>query len=224
MRVNPNRFWMSAGAVAVGVGLLSALAVPVLAQSAPEVSDGAAPEILAAAKMPLIKQIEQIEQAEQIEQPVTEQPVTEQLGVEQDVEQDVEHLAVSADMRLVLSLEARQVSLYQGERLVSSYPVAIGAAETPTPQGQFTVSQMIVEPMWQSPWTGELHEPGLNSALGLRWIGFSTSDRGSFGFHGTPTVNSIGQAASNGCVRMHNQDIVALFEQVVPGMPVLVIP
>ncbi len=127
-------------------------------------------------------------------------------------------------MRLVLSIGARQVSLYQGEQLISSYPVAVGAAETPTPLGEFTVSQMVVEPIWQSPWTGELHEPGRDSALGLRWIGFSTTEQGSFGFHGTPTVESIGQAASNGCVRMHNEDIVALFEQVRPGTVVLVTP
>jgi lipoprotein-anchoring transpeptidase ErfK/SrfK len=129
-----------------------------------------------------------------------------------------------AEMRLVLSIEARQVSLYRGEKLISSYPVAVGAAETPTPIGQFTVSQMVIEPIWQSPWTGEIHEPGQDSALGLRWIGFSTTEQGAFGFHGTPTVESIGQAASNGCVRMYNEDIVALFEQVTLGTVVMVTP
>jgi lipoprotein-anchoring transpeptidase ErfK/SrfK len=128
------------------------------------------------------------------------------------------------ETHLVLSLGARTVSLYQGEVLISSYPVAVGAAETPTPQGQFTVSQMVIEPRWQSPWTGELHEPGPDTALGLRWIGFSSNEEGSFGFHGTPTVESIGQAASNGCVRMYNEDVVELFEQVVPGMTVYVVP
>lgn len=125
---------------------------------------------------------------------------------------------------LVLSLGERQVSLYQGEKLIASYPVAVGADETPTPLGEFAVSQMVIEPRWQSPWTGELHEPGPNTALGLRWIGFSTTEEGSFGFHGTPTVESIGEAASNGCVRMYNEDVVELFEQVVPGMTVFVTP
>ncbi len=129
-----------------------------------------------------------------------------------------------AETRIVLSIRDRTVSLFSGDILINSYPVAVGTDETPTPTGQFTVSQMIVEPVWQSPWTGEFHAPGPNSALGLRWIGFSTTSSGSFGFHGTPTLNSIGKAASNGCVRMRNEDVVALFEQVDVGTPVTVLP
>jgi lipoprotein-anchoring transpeptidase ErfK/SrfK len=176
--VTSSRFWMSVAAVAIGAGLISCFAVPVLAQSATEIPY----ETPSAAEVP------------------------------------------TAETHLVLSLGERTVSLYQGEALISSYPVAVGAAETPTPQGQFAVSQMVIEPRWQSPWTGELHEPGPNTALGLRWIGFSSNEEGSFGFHGTPTVESIGKAASNGCVRMYNEDVVELFEQVVPGMTVYVVP
>lgn len=131
---------------------------------------------------------------------------------------------VTAQSRLELSISQRQVSLFRGDTLIDRYPVAVGAAETPTPVGQFTVSQMVIEPLWQSPWTGVLHEPGPDSALGLRWIGFTTTGAGSFGFHGTPTVSSIGHAVSNGCVRMYNEDIVALFEQVQMGTPVVVTP
>lgn len=124
--------------------------------------------------------------------------------------------------QIVLSLEQRRVFLYRDDMLVSSYPVAVGTAETPTPQGEFTVSQMVTNPVWQSPWTGEVHEPGADSALGLRWIEFATSDEGAFGFHGTPTIESIGQAASNGCVRMRNEDVVELFAQVDIGTSVVV--
>lgn len=129
---------------------------------------------------------------------------------------------VGQNRRIELSIEARRVSLYQGDMLVSSYPVAVGTAETPTPQGEFTVSKMVVNPVWQSPWTGEVHEPGPDSALGLRWIEFATSEAGAFGFHGTPTLDSIGHAASNGCVRMRNEDVVALFAQVEVGTPVVI--
>lgn len=128
----------------------------------------------------------------------------------------------ATDNRIVLRLQQRRVYLYRGDMLVSSYPVAVGTDETPTPQGQFEVSQMIVDPVWQSPWTGEVHQAGPNSALGLRWIQFAASDEGVFGFHGTPTVDSIGKAASNGCVRMRNEDVVALFSQVGVGTSVTV--
>lgn len=126
------------------------------------------------------------------------------------------------DSRIILNIEERRVYLYQGDMLLSSYPVAVGTAATPTPRGEFTVSKMVVNPVWQSPWTGEITPPGPNSALGLRWIEFTTSEAGAFGFHGTPTIDSIGYAASNGCVRMRNEDVVALFSQVSVGTPVLI--
>lgn len=127
-------------------------------------------------------------------------------------------------VRVVLRLGDRRVFLFQGETVIDSYPVAVGATDTPTPQGQFKVSKLVIEPVWQSPWTGEMHAPGPNSALGLRWIGFFADDSGAFGFHGTPTLDSIGKAASNGCVRLRNEDIVALFSQVTIGTPVEVVP
>lgn len=125
---------------------------------------------------------------------------------------------------VVLRLGERRVYVYGGETVLDSYPVAIGAPDTPTPVGEYQIFQMIVDPVWKSPWTGEIHAPGPNSALGLRWIGFLTLDNGIIGFHGTPTVSSIGQAASNGCVRLRNEDVVALFEHVQMGMTVVVTP
>lgn len=125
---------------------------------------------------------------------------------------------------VVLDLSDRTVYLYSGSELVNSYSVAIGTSETPTPTGEFAVTQLVVNPVWQSPWTGEVRSPGPNSALGLRWIGFTHNSEGAFGFHGTPTVESIGHAASNGCVRMHNDDVVELFDQVAIGTVVSVVP
>ncbi|CAD5932199.1 Putative L,D-transpeptidase YqjB [Planktothrix tepida] len=126
--------------------------------------------------------------------------------------------------RLVLRLGQRRVYLYQGEQVVVSYPVAVGKEGWETPTGNFKVMQKIENPVWQDPWTGEVRSPGPNSALGLRWIGFWTDGKDVIGFHGTPTINSIGQAASHGCVRMRNEDVVALFEQVEVGTPVIVEP
>lgn len=126
--------------------------------------------------------------------------------------------------RLVLRLRLRRLYVYSGRDVLASYPVAIGAAATPTPTGEFEVFQMVVDPVWESPWTGEIHAPGANSALGLRWIGFARQPNGVIGFHGTPTVSSIGRAVSNGCVRLRNEHVVALYEYVRMGMPVVVEP
>ncbi len=132
------------------------------------------------------------------------------------------YLPEAADVHLVLRLRERRVYVYRGTEAIASYPVAIGTAQTPTPRGTFEVFQMVENPIWQSPWTGKVTPPGPNSALGVRWIGFASMSNGIIGFHGTPTVNSIGHAASNGCVRMFNHDVVALFNQVQMGTRVIV--
>jgi lipoprotein-anchoring transpeptidase ErfK/SrfK len=125
---------------------------------------------------------------------------------------------------LVLSLSQKRVYVLADEKVLDQFPVAVGAPATPTPAGEFEIFQMIVDPVWESPWTGEVHPPGPDSALGLRWIGFVTQENGIIGFHGTPTVGSIGQAVSNGCVRLRNEDVLALYAHVHMGMRVIVDP
>jgi hypothetical protein len=125
---------------------------------------------------------------------------------------------------LLLKLGDRKVYVYQGPKLLASYPVAIGRPEFPTPTGEFKVFQMIVNPAWQSPWTGEVEAPGPDGSLGLRWIGFFEMSNGVIGFHGTPNVASIGRAVSHGCVRMRNEDIVKLYELIKLGTLVRVEP
>lgn len=125
---------------------------------------------------------------------------------------------------LVLRLGERRVYVYSDDVVMASYPVAIGRANTPTPTGEFQVFEMVENPVWQSPWTGAVTDPGPDSALGLRWIGFAHMPNGVIGFHGTPTVSSIGQAASNGCVRLRNEHVLQLFQYAQIGMRVVVEP
>ena len=40
--------------------------------------------------------------------------------------------------------------------------------------------------------------------------------------HGTPDSEPMGVPKSHGCIRMRNEDVVALFDQVMPGTPVLI--
>ncbi|MEB3343738.1 L,D-transpeptidase [Okeania sp.] len=127
-------------------------------------------------------------------------------------------------VRLVLRLGERRVYVYEGEQQVASYPVAVGKPGWETPTGNFKVIQKVENPEWENPWTGEVMPAGPNTALGLRWIGFWTDGKDTIGFHGTPTVDSIGYAASHGCVRMYNEHVVKLFEQVQVGTSVVVEP
>lgn len=126
--------------------------------------------------------------------------------------------------RLVLRLSDRRVDYYHGETLIASYPVAVGREGWETPTGEFAVRQKVANPTWQHPFTNAIVPPGPDNPLGVRWIGFWTDGRNAIGFHGTPDESLIGQAVSHGCVRMRNADVVALFEQVTVGTPVIVLP
>jgi lipoprotein-anchoring transpeptidase ErfK/SrfK len=126
--------------------------------------------------------------------------------------------------RLVLRLDERRLYAYQGDRIVASYPVAVGRDEWETPTGEFTVFQRQQNPAWEHPLTGAIVPPGPENPLGARWIGFWTDGTNSIGFHGTPHEHLIGQAVSHGCVRMHNADVIELYDQVELGTPVVVLP
>ncbi len=127
-------------------------------------------------------------------------------------------------INLVIRLSDRRVYLYRGNELATSYPVAIGKAGWETPVGSYKVIEMQRDPIWEHPWTGKLVPPGAKNPLGARWIGFWTDGKNFIGFHGTPQEKLVGQAVSHGCVRMRNQDILALYAQVDVGTPVTVKP
>ncbi len=126
------------------------------------------------------------------------------------------------EVRLVLKLRERRVYVYRQNKVQASFPVAVGKGGWETPTGNFKVMQMIKDPVWQNPWTGELIPAGPDNPLGSRWMGFWTDGKNVIGFHGTPNPESIGGAASHGCVRMFDKDAQALFEKVAVGTPVIV--
>ncbi len=125
---------------------------------------------------------------------------------------------------LVIRLSDRRVDIYQKKRLLTSYPIAVGRDGWETPTGRYQVIQKIQNPAWEHPFTGEIVPPGPENPLGMRWIGFWTDGTNYIGFHGTPNEDTVGQAASHGCIRMLNQDVLALFDKVSIGTPVIVQP
>jgi lipoprotein-anchoring transpeptidase ErfK/SrfK len=65
--------------------------------------------------------------------------------------------------------------------------------------------------------------PGPDNPLGVRAINWNRPGGGDtlIRFHGTPNEASIGTAASNGCVRMFNSDVIELYDLVSPGMTII---
>lgn len=128
----------------------------------------------------------------------------------------------SGSPTLIVSLSERRLNVYREDKLQSSYEVAVGQAEWPTPTGRFQVQQMIESPTWRHPITKEVVPPGPDNPLGSRWIGFWSSPDWQVGFHGTQETDLLGQAASHGCIRMRESDIQELYNQIEVGTVVII--
>jgi lipoprotein-anchoring transpeptidase ErfK/SrfK len=114
--------------------------------------------------------------------------------------------------RIVVSIPDRKLALVEDGRPVKIYRVAVGAAATPSPAGNFTIIARVAHPTWFGP--GKVVPPGKSNPLGPRWIGLS---RKGYGIHGTSSPRSIGRPASHGCIRMHNTEVEELFGLVAVG-------
>lgn len=146
------------------------------------------------------------------------------LGIKPPASNKWPPLPVEQSVELVVHLTERQLHVYNGDTLTTSFPVAVGKPGWETPTGTFEVSYMLENPGWTNPFTGDVMPPGPENPLGERWISFWTDGQNEIGFHGTPNRNSIGQATSHGCVRLYNEHIRELYSLVTPGTSVTVLP
>lgn len=103
---------------------------------------------------------------------------------------------------LTISLNAKTLSFNRQGTFVKTYPVAIGKPSTPSPEGTFTIVNKSMNP---------------GGPYGTRWMGLSVA---GYGIHGTNNPSSIGTRASNGCIRLFNQDINELYAHVPVGTTV----
>lgn len=135
----------------------------------------------------------------------------------------------SFDRFLLLDQSERRLHLFEGGTSRREWPVAVGTSGTPTPTGTFTVGLKRYEPTWVNPspggWGNEMPArigPGPDNPLGLRALNWYRDGGDTLiRFHGTPNEDSIGEAASHGCVRMFNKDVIELYDLVSTGTPIV---
>jgi lipoprotein-anchoring transpeptidase ErfK/SrfK len=120
--------------------------------------------------------------------------------------------AANRPRRIVVSFPDRKLAVLEGDRVIKTYDVAVGASGSPSPTGEFQIVKRLENPTYYKP--GVVIGPGTNNPLGPRWIGLNVK---GFGIHGTNLPNSIGKNASHGCIRLRNSDIQDLFARVQVG-------
>lgn len=107
--------------------------------------------------------------------------------------------------KIVISIPLRRLYLYRHNKLFQVYPVAVGKPNTPSPRGEFYITQKAI---W-------------GDGFGTRWMRISTP-WGIYGIHGTNKPWSVGTVASHGCFRMLNRDVEQLYALVSVHTPVIV--
>ena len=119
---------------------------------------------------------------------------------------------------------AQRVVLYlTGDEVAAGWEVGIGRPGEETIQGMFTAGEKEKEPMWFPRGQNPVPFGDARNPLGTRWIGWYQDGRKtSYGFHGTNEPDTIGLAASDGCIRFRNHDVERLFRILPLGAPIYV--
>ena len=87
---------------------------------------------------------------------------------------------VTVTRRVVVSIADRKLAVLDNDRIVSIYPVAVGAPVSPSPAGRFSVINRVTNPTYYT--RGKVVKPGAGNPVGTRWIGLSAK---GYGIHGT---------------------------------------
>ena len=115
---------------------------------------------------------------------------------------------------LSADLGAHILSVKRGDSVLKTYPFASGQDKYPTPRGTFRIRKIVWNPSWRPP-------PGADWAKGKSAKG--PGDPGNpmkvvkiffrepdYYIHGTGDVETLGSAASHGCLRMDPSEVADL--------------
>ena len=120
--------------------------------------------------------------------------------------------------------KTNMLGVFEGEKLIAAYPVTVGSSRTASPIGEWKVRGISKLPRFR--YDKEMLEhgqrsgnfymlpPGPRNPVGVMWIALNKK---GIGIHGTNDPGSIGHAASHGCIRLANWDVVRLATKIKPG-------
>ncbi len=112
-----------------------------------------------------------------------------------------------------IALEARRLVVTDGGREVSASPIGLGTDDTPTPGGSYYVKELLQPPAPDGPYGPYAY--GLSGFSNV--LESFAGGAGVIGIHGTNQPELVGQQVSSGCIRVPNDVIVDLVENV--GLP-----
>ena len=136
----------------------------------------------------------------------------------------VENKGATANVAIKLDTKANMLEVHEGDKLIAAYPVTVGSAHLASPIGEWKVRRITKLPTFR--WDKEMLQhgqrsgnfhllpPGPRNPVGVMWIALNKK---GIGIHGTNEPDSIGHAASHGCIRLANWDVVRLATKIKSG-------
>jgi lipoprotein-anchoring transpeptidase ErfK/SrfK len=114
---------------------------------------------------------------------------------------------------VIVNKAINQAAFIKGDNIIKVVDAASGKTEELTPEGLFTVIVKAKNPYYRKK---DIEGGSPENPLGTRWIGFDAreTDGRIYGIHGTNQSSSIGQYVTNGCIRLSNENVEWLYENV----------
>ena len=163
----------------------------------------------------------------------SEPPAAEGANTDAEQSADTKSEASTGEYTVRIVKGTYQLYLLQDGQIVHSYPIAIGEnagqkerrGDNRTPTGEFPVDEILDASYW-------IHDFGdgkgeIEGAYGPFFISLDTynlsgGEWDGIGIHGTHDPDSIGTRASEGCIRMHNSDLLELKQYIGVGTKVVI--
>ncbi|GAB6898463.1 L,D-transpeptidase family protein [Kineosporia succinea] len=120
--------------------------------------------------------------------------------------------------RLIVSMDDHELVLLRNDRKIDEFPVGVGKSTTPTPPGEYYLTELI-------------RPPDPHGVYGPYAFGLSAHSEtlqqfaggpGQLGLHGTNEPDRLGHDVSHGCLRLANDVITELAKTLPLGTPVVI--
>jgi lipoprotein-anchoring transpeptidase ErfK/SrfK len=149
--------------------------------------------------------------------------------VEKVVEAQLKEKPQFKARKVFVDTKERLLEVFDNNQLVCVFPITPGSTTLPAPVGTWHIVGITTWP-WFRYDEGMLNygvrtetffnlPPGPNNLVGVAWMGLN---RPGIGLHGTNNPETIGRAASHGCIRLANWDAVRVKELVSVGNTVII--
>lgn len=131
---------------------------------------------------------------------------------------------IPSRLEIRVNIPAYRLDAIVDGEVVARFPVTVGAPHEPTPDGRYVIDRVAWNPWWHPPShrrpKDRVTPPGPRNPMGRVKLHFAAD---LYYVHGTALTGELGRPVSRGCIRLRNEDAIALaalvHEHAGPALP-----